>query len=74
MKEKTKLNRDHLKVLWEMRNMTVKDMLVTLSNHPDLKFLLTAAGVWWITKIILFITIFANVIYYADHIFHFVLS
>lgn len=74
MQEKNKINKNHRKDLWIMRNMTFKEMLNGISNHPDLKFLITAGGIWWLAKMILFITIFCNVIYYAYHIFHVVLN
>ena len=57
MQEKNKINKNPLNDLWSMRTMTFKEMLNVISNHPDLKFLITTGGIWWLAKMILFITI-----------------
>ncbi|MHB1948318.1 MAG: hypothetical protein ACYCQI_09420 [Gammaproteobacteria bacterium] len=69
-----KINRNQLNEMWDMRNLTVKEFFENLSKHPDLKFLLTAAGIWWLTKFALAITIAGNVIYYVIRIFNLVLG
>lgn len=69
-----KVNRDHLKEMWGMKNFTVKEFFQNLAKHPELKFLLTAAGIWWLTKFSLAITIGINVIYYVYRIFNLVVG
>lgn len=69
-----KLKRKQIGDLWEMRNLSVKDFFEIVSNHPDLKFLLTAAGIWWLIRFALAITIAGNVIYYVIRIFNLILA
>ncbi len=69
-----KMNRKNMKDIWRMRNLTVKDFFENLSKHPDLKFLLTAAGSWWLIKMTLFVVLACNVFYYVIRIFDLVLS
>ena len=69
-----KFNRNNLKDIWNMRDLTVRDFFAELSKHPDLKFLITAAGFWWLTRFIVAITIGANVIYYVFRIFRLVIG
>ena len=64
-----KINRENLREIWKMRHLTVEGFLAEISNHPDLKFLLTAVGVWWIMSTVVALTIGANVIYYVCRIF-----
>lgn len=72
--EMKKINRNHVNEMWKMKNLTVKELFSNLSKHPDLKFLLTAAGIWWLTKLLLFITLAGNVVYYIIRIFNLVLG
>lgn len=65
-----KIDRVNLRDIWKMRNFTVKEFLDNLSTHPELKFLLTAAGAWWLLRMVLSIVIAANVIYYIYRIFN----
>ncbi len=69
-----KISRSNLSDIWGMRNFTVKEFLEVLSKHPDLKFLLTAVGFWWVISAIVAITIGANVIYYLFRVFKLVLG
>ena len=69
-----KINRRHVNEIWQMRHLTVKEFFENLSKHPDLKFLLTAAGIWWLTKFTLFMVLAGNVFYYVIKIFNLVLS
>ena len=70
----SKLKRKEMSNLWEMRNLSLKEFFENVSNHPDLKFLLTAAGIWWLIRFALVITIAGNVIYYVIRIFNLVLA
>ncbi len=69
-----KISCSNLSDIWEMRNFTVKEFFDVLSKHPELKFLLTAVGFWWIISAIVVITIGANVIYYLCRVFNLVLG
>jgi hypothetical protein len=69
-----KLNRSHWDDIWAMRNLTVKEFIEGLSKHPDLKFLLTVAGIWWLTRTVVVITFSANVIYCIFRVFNLVLG
>lgn len=69
-----KITRDNLREMWKFRNLTVKDFLSEISKHPDLKFLLTAVGAWWIMSTVVALTIAGNVIYYLFRIFNLVLG
>jgi len=70
----TKLKRKQISNLWDMRNLSLKEFFENISKHPDLKFLLTAAGLWWLIKLALAVTIAGNVIYYVIRIFNLVLA
>jgi hypothetical protein len=63
-----------LKALWEMRHLTVDECLAKVSTHPDLKFLLTTMGAWFLLKLIMSVWIGAHVIYYVYRIFNLVLG
>jgi hypothetical protein len=67
-------NRINLSNIWEMRNLTVKDFFEKLSKNPEMKFLITTAGIWWLTRMLVAVTIGANVIYYVFRIFNLVLG
>ncbi len=69
-----KMNRKNMKDIWLMRNLTIKDFFENLSKHPDLKFLLTAGGIWWLIKMTLFVVLAGNVFYYVIQIFDLILS
>lgn len=69
-----KLSKNNLKELWEMKNLTVKEFIQKLSAHPDMKFLLTAFGIWWICGFLLTATIGINVVMYVFRIFKLVLG
>lgn len=69
-----KLKKESLQEIWNMKNMSVKECMLHISSHPDLKFLLTSAGVFWLIRMSLTITILGNVIYYAIRIFNLVLN
>ena len=72
--KKSGMNQNHLNELWKMRNMSVKEMFESISKNDDLKFFLIAAGIWWVTKFIIFVAVFANLLYLVYSIFHLVLS
>lgn len=63
-----------LKELWEMRNSSVDECLAKISTHPDLKFLLSAVGAWFLLRCLLFVWIGAHVIYFVWRIFNLVLN
>lgn len=69
-----KLNRNHLNDLWQMRNLTVGDFIDGISKNPNLRFLITAVGFWWMARLVLAITIGANVVYYLLRISRLVLG
>lgn len=57
-----------------MRHLTLKECFAKISAHPDLKFLLTAAGIWFCVKWILGLWIAGHVIYFVIRIFNLVLT
>lgn len=63
-----------LKALWEMRNLSVKECINKISNNSDLKFLLSAVGIWFFVRLLLTIWIVSHVIYFVGRIFNMVLS
>jgi len=63
-----------LKVLWEMRHLSVDEALTKIAAHPDLKFLLTTVGAWFLLRLVVGVWIGAHVIYYLYRIFHLVLD
>ncbi len=69
-----KINLDNLSDIWKMRHLTVGDFLSEISQHPDLKFLITAVGALWVMSTVVAITLGANVIYYVCRIFRLVLG
>jgi hypothetical protein len=64
-----KINRDHFNEMWEMRHLTVKEFFSNLSKHPDLKFLLTSAGIWQLIRFALNLILLGNIIYCTVRIF-----
>ena len=69
-----KINKDDMKELIAMQDMTVKEFLDELKKHPTLKILLTAAGGWLVARTILLLMIFGNLIYVAYRIVNMVLN
>jgi hypothetical protein len=67
-------DRGTLKKLWDMRNLSVDEFLQKISIHPDLKFLLTTVGAWFLLRWIIGIWIGAHVIYFIYRIFNLVLG
>jgi len=63
-----------LKTLWDMRHLTVDEFVSKISVHPDLKFLLTTVGAWFLLRCVIGIWIGAHVIYFVYRIFNIVLS
>lgn len=74
MQEKPKLTREHFNTLWDMRNLSVKEMIEAIKNNKELKFVLTSAGIWWCTKTIVFAVFIANLIYFILRVFSIVFS
>ena len=69
-----KLSKDDMKELMEMKELTVKECIEKIKQHPTLSALLTTAGVWFVTRAILLIMIFGNVFYIVYRIFNMVLN
>lgn len=69
-----KISKKSLKDLWGMRHLTIKDFINRLSAYPDLKFFLTAVGIWWFARTVITVTIGLNVIYYICRLFNLVLG
>jgi hypothetical protein len=67
-------NRKNLYDIWNMRNLSVESFLSSISEHLDLKVLLTVFGCWWLMRTVLVLTILVNVIYYLSRIIHLVLA
>lgn len=63
-----------LKALWDMRHLTVDECLKKLSTHPDLKFLLTAVGGWFLLRWLMGLWIGVHVLYFVFRIFNLVLG
>lgn len=62
-----------VKTLWNMRNLTVDEFLELLSKHPDLKFLLTTVGAWFLLRSVIGIWIGVHVLYFVYRIFNLVI-
>lgn len=62
------------KTLWDMRHLTVDEFLKKISAHPDLKFLLTSVGVWFVLRYVIGLWIGAHVLYFVYRIFNLVLG
>lgn len=54
------------------KDMTVRELLKEINNRPNLRFFLTAAGIWWIARTLLIFLIAGNVIYLLYRIFNLV--
>tara|TARA_R110000868_G_scaffold277858_5_gene537650 strand:+ start:499 stop:714 length:216 start_codon:yes stop_codon:yes gene_type:complete len=68
------ISKDEVKELIGMKELTVKDFIKRIEQHPTLNGLLTTAGVWLMLRTLLFIMILANVIYVVYRIFNMVLN
>lgn len=60
--------------LWEMRHLSVGECIQHIQKNPDLKFLLTIGGFWYVSKKLLQLFVTVNVIYFVYHVFSIVLS
>ena len=65
-------NQNKIKLLWEMRHLTVDECLKKIANTPGLKFLLTSVGLWFLVKCLLRLWVGAHVIYIVYRIFNLV--
>ena len=68
-----KLNKDDMKELIAMKDLTVKEWLEAIKQHPTLRMLLTTAGLWAVTRTLLLIMIYGNVFYLVYRIINMVL-
>ena len=68
------MTKETFKLLWEMRHLTVDEFFSKIAVHPDLKFLLTTVGAWFLLRCVIGIWIGAHVIYFICRIFSLVLS
>ena len=69
-----KLTKNDMKDLIEMKELTVKDCLEKMKQHPALSCLLTVAGLWFVTRTLLLMMIGGNVVYVVYRIFNMVLN
>lgn len=60
--------------LWEMRHLSVEECIQQVQKNPELKFLLTMGGFWYLTRKLLQLFVTVNVIYFVYHVFSIVLS
>jgi hypothetical protein len=77
IKKENKMNENHkelLKSLWDLRHLTVKEALAKIGGDPNLKFLLTGAGVWFLLRLLLVSWIAGHIIYFIGRIFNLVLG
>jgi hypothetical protein len=72
--KETKDKKELLKILWDLRHLTLKECLEKISTDPDLKFLLTATSIWLLVKWILGLWIAVHVIYFVTRVFNLVLA
>jgi hypothetical protein len=63
-----------LKALWGMRHLSVDECLAKITAHPDLQFLLTTVGIWFLLRLVVGVWIGAHVLYFIYRIFHLVLA
>ena len=68
-----KLHKDDMKALLAMKDLTVKECLEAIKQHPTLHMLLTTAGLWAVTRTLLLIMIYGNVFYLVYRIINMVL-
>lgn len=66
-------NKSKLSDLWEMRNLSVDEVIKKISQNHDLKFLLTAAGIWLMARWLIGLWIAGHVVYFVYRIFTMVL-
>ena len=69
-----KLTKDEMKEMIAMKELSVKEFLEKIKEHPTLSALLTTAGIWFVTRTLLLIMIWGNVIYIVYRIFNMVLN
>jgi hypothetical protein len=62
-----------LKKWWSMRNLSVEECFKKISESPQLKFLLSAAGVWLLFRIFIGLWLGVQVTYFIYRIFNLVL-
>lgn len=60
--------------IWEMRRLTVREFLSNITDHPDLGFLLTTAGIWFVLRLVIGIWIATHVIYFVCRVFNLVMD
>lgn len=68
------LNKNDIKELIAMKELTVREFFENLKEHPTLSALLTTASIWLILRTLLLIMIFGNVFYVVYRIFNMVLN
>lgn len=67
-------NKGTLQKIWNMRHLTVDECLNKISGEPDLKFLLTTVGAWFLLRWIIGVWIGAHAIYFVYRMFNLVLG
>ncbi len=67
-------NKNRLKDLWDLRHLTVNEFLSKIASHPDLKFLLTSVGIWFLVRWLIGLWIGGHVIYFVCRIFNVVFN
>lgn len=66
--------KDIVKKLWKMKNLTVEKFLLEITDHPDLKFLVTKAGVLLLLRLVIGILIGTHLIYFFCRMFNLVMG
>lgn len=69
-----KLNKEDIKELMTMKQLTVREFIKKLKSHPRLNFLLTTAGIWILIQAVFSVVITINVLYVVGRIFNMVLG
>ena len=67
-------SKETFKALWEMRQLTVDECLKKISTDSALKFLVTAAGAWFLFRQLIGMWIGAHLLYFIYRVFHLVLA
>lgn len=67
------LEKGTLKKLWDLRNLSVNESIEVIAKHPNLQFLLTTAGLWFLVRWLIALWIGGHVLYFVYRIFNLVL-
>jgi hypothetical protein len=67
-------NKPKVRLIWEMRNLSVNELIDKVSKHTDLKYFLTVAGILFLLRWLLVLWIGAHVMYLVYRIFNMVIG